>query len=110
MNNVTRVIGVCAVDFAVASGAAYADSGKTREQVQAQLVAAWKAGNVPLGEAGMPPPRDVPRTVPGGPRGFAGQDARTGTCGTGRGHSCRGGAADRPCHCPRGLPGGVPDG
>jgi len=64
MNSITCVIGVSALGLAVATGTAYADSGKTREQVQAQLQAAWMAGDVPVGEGGLTPREMYPGQYP----------------------------------------------
>ncbi len=57
MKNAISMIGVSACALAVASSAVYADPGKTREQVQAELAAAQQAGEV-IGPAGVAP-RDL---------------------------------------------------
>jgi len=46
MSNVARIFSAAALALALTSGAAYADPGKTREQVRAELVAAIKSGDV----------------------------------------------------------------
>jgi len=53
MNNATRIFRVSALALAVAATAAYAHTGKTRGQVEAELMAAEQAGDVP-GPAGVP--------------------------------------------------------
>jgi len=65
MNKVTRVVSISTLALAaLASGAAHADPGKTREQVQAELVAAQKAGDVPVGEDGLTPRERFPWLYP----------------------------------------------
>ena len=53
MNNLTRILSVSNLALALASEAAYADPGKTREQVQAELAAAQKAGDIIVGDQGL---------------------------------------------------------
>jgi len=65
MNKVTRIVSISTLALAaLASGAAHADPGKTREQVQAELVAAQKAGDVPVGEDGLTPRERFPWLYP----------------------------------------------
>jgi uncharacterized protein DUF4148 len=52
MKNVTRILSVSAIAMGLLSGAAYAEPGKTRAQVQAELVAAEKAGDISFGQEG----------------------------------------------------------
>jgi Domain of unknown function (DUF4148) len=52
MKNVTRILSVSAIAMGLLSGAAYAEPGKTRAQVQAELVAAEKAGDITFGQGG----------------------------------------------------------
>lgn len=53
MKNVTRILSVSAILLGLASGAAHADTGLTREQVRAELAAAEKSGDISFGQGGQ---------------------------------------------------------
>jgi hypothetical protein len=52
MKYATRILSVSAIVMGLVSGAAHAEPGKTRAQVQAELVAAEKAGDITFGQEG----------------------------------------------------------
>jgi hypothetical protein len=64
MNKVTRIASISTFAFVLATGGAHADPGKTREQVQAELVAAQMAGEVPVGADGLTPRERFPSLYP----------------------------------------------
>lgn len=64
MKNVIRIASVSLLALVVASRTAHADPGKTRAQVQAELVAAEKAGDVVEGEDGLTPRERFPWLYP----------------------------------------------
>jgi hypothetical protein len=53
MKNVTRILSVSAILMGLASSAAHADTGMTREQVRAELVAAEQSGDISFGQGGQ---------------------------------------------------------
>jgi hypothetical protein len=63
MKNAISMISVSAIALTVASSAACADPGKSREQVQAELAAAQKAGDV-IGPSGFSPHKLFPSQYP----------------------------------------------
>jgi len=64
MKNAIRIAGVSLLALVVASEAAHADAGKSRAQVQAELVAAEKAGELPVGEDSLTPRERFPWLYP----------------------------------------------
>ncbi len=53
MKNVTYILSASAILMGLASGAAHADTGMTREQVRAELVAAEQSGDISFGQGGQ---------------------------------------------------------
>jgi len=67
MKIATRMLYVSALVLAAAATAAHADSGKSREQVRAELAAAMQAGTVSVGFQGMTPRELFPDLYPAAP-------------------------------------------
>ena len=64
MKNVRRLLPLAVVMSATVFGAAFADSGKPRLQVQAELAAAQRAGDVRIALAGLSPRELFPGDYP----------------------------------------------
>jgi hypothetical protein len=76
MTNLNKIFTLTAVSLALVSGAAFADTGKTLAQSQAEAVAARQSGDIPMGFAAVTE-RDVfygnaVSTVPAGKSAQAG--------------------------------------